>query len=243
MSARRERRLGWLTRNQQLYEAPQAADLLDAIHRQVCPFCNEGPFTVVALHVVAKHGISGRELRDIIGVDYQTSICDPVYSRASSRRTTAMHRTGVIPTDHLHGRQPGTRLSPATRRRMSSERKGIRFRTPKERGTCQMEGCGQPHKAKGLCMKHYNEAREGPTRPRGSGSRTTRVCDIEGCERPHRARGLCHHHYNAAARDGTLPGMDIDAARLMGERAQLTARIEKLIARRDAIDAHLAAHE
>jgi hypothetical protein len=32
---------------------------------------------------------------------------------------------------------------------------------PKKRGTCGEPGCGQPHYAKGLCLKHYRQSTRG----------------------------------------------------------------------------------
>lgn len=87
-SVRRERQLGVITPNLQRYEAPNAADWLDAIERQVCPICGAGPFTVVAQHVSMMHNIGRNELRDLLGIPRSESICDPTYASARSVITT-----------------------------------------------------------------------------------------------------------------------------------------------------------
>ena len=64
----------------QRYDATKASDWGDAVERQVCPFCNEGPFTVVAAHVNRVHGVDKKALRDMLGLPHGMSICDPTHS-------------------------------------------------------------------------------------------------------------------------------------------------------------------
>lgn len=85
-SARVERRLGWVTVNGQRYPREKAADWLDAVQRGLCPFCGEGPFVVVAIHVAAKHDVDRLRLRSMLGVDKKESICDPAHSDAFRAR-------------------------------------------------------------------------------------------------------------------------------------------------------------
>ncbi len=60
---------------------------------------------------------------------------------------------------------------------------------------CEVDGCDNPHHARGRCSKHYqwerNRARGQPMR----GNPAERGCDIDDCDRPHKARGLCRRHY------------------------------------------------
>lgn len=95
-STRQERRLGWVTQNDQQFEAPKAADWQQAIAQQVCPFCGEGPFTIVAQHVWRRHGIKSVDLRKMLGVGRNESICDPGYSAFVSRSTMDKHSAGVL---------------------------------------------------------------------------------------------------------------------------------------------------
>lgn len=42
-----------------------------------CPWCPAGPYRAVTSHISKKHGVGGRELRDMLGVPYCTSLIDP----------------------------------------------------------------------------------------------------------------------------------------------------------------------
>ena len=92
--ARVERHLGWVTLNGQRYPREKAADWLDAIRKQLCPFCGEGPFTVVAMHVTKKHGIDRLELRELLGIGVDESICDPRHSAVISSYVSDRIRNG-----------------------------------------------------------------------------------------------------------------------------------------------------
>ncbi len=99
MTVRRDRRLGLITPNMQRYDAEKAADWLDAVERQVCPFCNEGPFTVVAIHVWMVHGVDRRTLRVMLGLPVSKSICDPSFhdERVQHNRRNMAAGKGVPP--------------------------------------------------------------------------------------------------------------------------------------------------
>jgi hypothetical protein len=66
--------------------------------------------------------------------------------------------------------------------------------------TCEFEGCNRRHKAKGLCVNHYQQSLDGralvPLR-----STTQRVCAFEDCGREYYAKGLCVSHYVLRQRD------------------------------------------
>lgn len=85
---RRERQLGNITPNLQRYEATLPDDALAAVTEQVCPFCGEGPFVVVASHVYRMHGITARDLRNMLGLYASKSICDPAHSAYCRDRLT-----------------------------------------------------------------------------------------------------------------------------------------------------------
>lgn len=50
---------------------------------------------------------------------------------------------------------------------------------------CSIEMCEEPSRCKGLCGRHYNQAR------RSSGA----PCEVDGCDRPREGRGWCGMHY------------------------------------------------
>jgi len=82
VTVKAERRLGWFTRPEYptLGVFPPDADILTALRGGVCPICERGPFTVVLQHVAQKHGISGRVMRDLVGVPLSVVLCDPALS-------------------------------------------------------------------------------------------------------------------------------------------------------------------
>lgn len=57
-------------------------DLRRYIAAGQCPWCpSQRSFTVLAAHTYHQHGISAYELREMAGLNRNTSICDPDYSR------------------------------------------------------------------------------------------------------------------------------------------------------------------
>lgn len=74
---------------------------------------------------------------------------------------------------------------------------------PKTNRVCNIEGCGRPHNAKGLCKAHYSRYQRGhdltaPWKPRGSSSTPSNPCAVENCPETHWAQGYCRIHYRAA---------------------------------------------
>lgn len=64
--------------------------------------------------------------------------------------------------------------------------------------TCSVEGCGRPHKARGLCKAHYAKWRYDQLPFAAPG------CSADGCERPHYAKGLCGSHYTRLRTTGSV---------------------------------------
>ncbi len=82
---------------------------------------------------------------------------------------------------------------------------------------CIVEGCDKEVKARGLCDKHYLQARRagrldefgGPGRGKHA-PETHRACPgVVSCGKPHLARGLCNACYQLRRKDGTLPLLPI----------------------------------
>lgn len=77
---------------------------------------------------------------------------------------------------------------------------------PKTNRICEIEGCGRPHNAKGLCKAHYSRYQRGhdlmaPWKPRGSSSGPANACGVESCQDGHWAQGYCRIHYRAIMSD------------------------------------------
>lgn len=95
-TTRRERQLGLITPDIQRYSPERAGDALDAISKQICPFCGCGPFSVVAIHVNQIHGINHRELRAMFGLRMHDKICDPYISKMRSSIANTLIANGDI---------------------------------------------------------------------------------------------------------------------------------------------------
>lgn len=82
---------------------------------------------------------------------------------------------------------------------------------------CKIEGCDRTVKARGLCDRHYLQARragnlelfDGPGRGRYA-PETSKTCSgVSECGKPEAARGLCGSCYQMRRKDGTLPLLPI----------------------------------
>ena len=128
---RRDRQLGIITQNKQRFEAFRADDALESVRRQVCPFCGEGPFLVVARHVYLMHGITSRELRNMLGILANESICDPTHAQAVAARSVVA-KDPELRRRSLEARRSrtsaGWKMTKAARLAMSERRKGRRPR-------------------------------------------------------------------------------------------------------------------
>lgn len=60
----------------------------------VCPFCERGPFQVVARHVHDAHGISAAELREMAGLIKRTPMTSPEYHSSKSELAKRQYREG-----------------------------------------------------------------------------------------------------------------------------------------------------
>ena len=70
----------------------EAVEIREKLFDGVCPFCGAGPFSVVAGHVVRKHEINSRELHNMAGLFYRTSITSPEYHEATVERSRRTYR-------------------------------------------------------------------------------------------------------------------------------------------------------
>lgn len=64
------------------------------------------------------------------------------------------------------------------------------------RRTCEVDGCGEPFLARGMCESHYHKARTAGTivclrpKPVNAGG-----CSVDDCRKPAFGRGYCQAHY------------------------------------------------
>jgi hypothetical protein len=73
--------------------------------------------------------------------------------------------------------------------------------------TCTIDGCTNPHEARGWCLKHYKRWRKtgNPVKIKIAGIDylIPKLCTIEGCDRKHVAKGYCSKHWLRWKRRGT----------------------------------------
>lgn len=84
--------------------------LREFITAQICPWCGEGPYKVLAGHTSPTHGVDRFELREMAGLMKYEPICDPQISEEWSRM-----RAGRRPTEEAlkRARSAPRRLSAA----------------------------------------------------------------------------------------------------------------------------------
>lgn len=88
----------------------------------LCPFCGEGPFKVVAGHTTRVHDVDRFELRDLAGLFYSDSICDPDYAEERSelaRRNYEAGLTGIGPSQPGHTKTLSQRAQALQREKAS----------------------------------------------------------------------------------------------------------------------------
>lgn len=93
---------GWATKGQTVLPRETAETWAEAIKQQLCPICGAGPFVVVASHVYGLHGILAADLRTMLGLTGNTSICDPTYSRSKRAEQKGRWEKGTINTSGLN---------------------------------------------------------------------------------------------------------------------------------------------
>jgi len=70
---------------------------------------------------------------------------------------------------------------------------------------CTFDGCGRPHRSKGLCKTHYaQQARGQDLTPIKDREAPPETCTFPGCARPHVGRGYCMTHYQQQRRGRDL---------------------------------------
>lgn len=65
--------------------APFEEQLRACLEAGQCPWCDAGPYKVLATHTLRAHAVNGGELREMAGLIKTASICAPEYSQERSR--------------------------------------------------------------------------------------------------------------------------------------------------------------
>jgi hypothetical protein len=80
-------------------------------------------------------------------------------------------------------------LAPASGGGWGPAKEGIKVA---ERGTCKIEGCGKPVRAKGYCPRHYAKWRTGEY-----GKTRYKICKMEGCKKRRFQKAYCEDHFKS----------------------------------------------
>ncbi len=74
------------------------------------------------------------------------------------------------------------------------------------KGTCSVEGCENPHRAKGFCAMHYRRWRYSgdPGVPERKNFPAPAECTVDGCSAVPLAKGLCATHRSRLLRHGDV---------------------------------------
>ncbi|MEU3160025.1 hypothetical protein ABZ753_21580 [Streptomyces griseoincarnatus] len=72
---------------------PTREQVRAGIEAQMCPWCGNGPFKILALHTTRLHGVDRFQLRDLAGLTYSTSICAP---EVAEERREIVRRSGRV---------------------------------------------------------------------------------------------------------------------------------------------------
>lgn len=72
---------------------PTREQIRAGIEAQVCPWCGNGPFKILALHTTRLHGVDRFQLRDLAGLTYSASICAP---EVAETRREIVRRSGRV---------------------------------------------------------------------------------------------------------------------------------------------------
>ena len=106
---------------------PAEAEAL--LREQVCPICRKGPWRVVAGHVWRKHGVDGRQLREMAGLPWSAKISDPEHQELMAGLARDADRVSNMVGKHRVG--IANEVSPAGRDRLRSA--GLRTATERRR--------------------------------------------------------------------------------------------------------------
>lgn len=130
----------------------------EAVLAGVCPCCGKGPFTLLARHTHAQHGIDTRQLRDLAGLTYSESITP----------TSFQERRRKIATDLI---AEGKLWSPG----------GVKGRVPVRSAAGRELAKRKPSTEAPACINCGEPARRKKSKDR-SGSRWLKTCS-EACAR------------------------------------------------------------
>lgn len=164
-------------------EANRSAAVLppsqDAMRRalvaRLCPWCGKGPWDSVAGHTVRVHGVSSRELHDLAGLTYETSL---VSERVRARRIEVCKEIGPPPPGASAGKP--RQLSLAAKQ--VNREKLVRASSQEQRLAAARQSATPEARAKKSAAGRANaEAKLGPAQHGTGRMYRTRKCRCDEC--------------------------------------------------------------
>ncbi len=115
---------------------PTPEELRAAVETQLCPWCGEGPWQLLARHTQAAHGVAAAEFRERAELGYREPLCSSEFSSMARERelrhlATPQGRDRMKRMLQLKLARPSQRNRP--HRRIPRERHLAAMRTPEER--------------------------------------------------------------------------------------------------------------
>jgi hypothetical protein len=80
---------------------------------------------------------------------------------------------------------------------------------------CDVDGCDNPSKARGLCRSHYMKVWRTPAAAEwriDPAKRAKNICGVDTCSETVKCHGMCHRHYTAARRAGLVGKRNVRCA-------------------------------
>jgi hypothetical protein len=110
---------------------PERTQYVAALHEGMCPFCDRGPFRMVAGHVSSAHAVSRHDLREWLGLNRSHILTSPDLHEERSD----LAKKNLSNPAAREGLALGLGMSAKERRRplRLEAREGLRERLPKER--------------------------------------------------------------------------------------------------------------
>lgn len=151
------------------------AAVREAITAQRCPFCDGGPYKVIAVHTNKTHGIDRRELREMAGLTSNDSICAPEYSEGARERAERreLHKIGNE-TQRTRGRKP-QQWSKAGREKNRATIISVNETSTDEERAARNAKSSATRRAKETCK--HGHPWDANARVNADGSRTCRACE------------------------------------------------------------------
>jgi hypothetical protein len=180
---------------------PDEAGIRAAVLAGICPWCRKGPYKVVAGHTTRVHGVDRLKLRELAGLTYSASICDPEVSEACRERGASPESLARIREPGLAAvKRKGRKLSPAAQE--LSRQKLAAVQSPAQRAAALAAAATPEARAKQRAAMQAYSDRARAEMGHGSYRRYQTGCRCEPCKAANAEWG---RNYRAARKKAGRP--------------------------------------